>query len=368
MARIIKYELADALSSLGPITLLDPASLATSLDEDLFLCALGFEPRCLTLPKQLKDAGYKVRRSVYFKYGTNLDDNAINLPGLEAHLRDISLNIHTIEADVPDFSTRLREHLDLVMSESKSNQPSVTLDISVTANRLLLRCMKVLLEYDIRARIIYSEAAVYHPTQSEYDSNPELWKQDNALGLERGVSDVMPSIDHPGQALDPLPDALILFPSFKAERSKAVISFVDPSLLRNPNKKVVWLLGCPHLNDDKWRLAAMRQINEISPEARQFEISTFDYRETLRVLENLYGELAEHYRITLSPLGSKMQALGTAFFCHMHPDVRIVLSTPKEYNAVQYSEGCKAKWKIELGSLIKVRHELEQIGSLRIDD
>jgi hypothetical protein len=368
MAKINKCQLAEVLPNLESIVPLDPCRFALRSSDDLFLCALGFEPRCLTLPDQLQAAGYKARRASYFTYSTNLDDNAVNLPELERHLRGIASSVEPIEADVADSPNRLRSLIELVISESKGQQPRVVLDISVAANRLLLRCLKVLLEYDISLTILYSEAAIYRPTKEEFEKDPGGWGRGDLLGLERGVGDVMPSIDYPGQALDPLPDSVILFPSFKEERSKAIISFVDQSLLNNPGDKVIWLLGVPHLAEDCWRLEAMKNVNGICQGSRHCEVSTFDYKATLRVLESLYEEIADRYRITISPLGSKMQALGTALFCFMHPDVRIILSMPREYNATHYSVGCKAVWQIDLGSLADLRLKLDMVGTLRIEE
>ncbi len=368
MAKLSFYELADVVADLEAIEALEVQSLVTSSPDDIFLCALGFEPRCLELPGRLAAAGFRTRRAAYFKYGTNLDDNAINLQQLEGHLREISPHVDPIEVDVPDFPSRLRALLDLVICGAPAKPPCITLDLSVAANRLILRCMKVLLEYDICVRIIYSEASTYHPTKEEYDRNPEQWANEDLLGLERGVGDVTPSMDYPGHALDPLPDSLILFACFKGERSKAVISFVDPSLLTTASKKIVWLLGEPHLAENRWRLDAMKKINEIGDEWRQYEVSTFDYKETIRILEALYTEMSDRYRITLSPLGSKMQALGGSLFCYMHPDVRVILSTPKEYNSAQYSEGCRDVWKIDLGALEKLRCCLNRVGTLRIEE
>ena len=224
------------------------------------------------------------------------------------------------------------------------------------------------LEYEIYLRIIYSEAAVYYPSKEEYERNATLWEEESLLGLERGIGYVRPSIDHPGDALDPLPDSLILFPRLKGDRSKAVISFVDPSLLQNPGDKVIWIPGVPHLDQDRWRLDAVKKINGIGENTRHSEISTFDYKYTLQCLERLHDELSEKSRITLSPLGSKMQTLGTALFCYMHHDVRVILSSPKEYNAAHYSEGCKAVWKIDFGPLAELRSKLDQVGTLRIED
>lgn len=368
MTKIARCQLADIVPGLPAAAGLDLRDFQKGETDSLFLCALGFEPRCLTLPCRLDEAEYRAGRAVYFKYATNADDNAANLPELERHLHRLSGKVEAIEADAPEFPSRLRGLLELVMSESSAQPPCVTFDISVAANRLLLRCVKVLLEFDICVRVIYAEAAVYHPTKDEYGQDPAKWQADDLLGLERGVSDVGTSIDHPGLSLDPLPDALILFPSFKAERSRAVVSFVDPSLLADPGKKVVWLLGVPHLEEDQWRLEAMRNINGIAEWAPQHEVSTFDYRDTLRVLEHCHAEMWERYKVTISPLGSKMQALGTALFCYMCPDVRIIFCTPKEYNATQYSEGCKEVWRLEFGALRELRSKLDMAGTLRLEE
>ena len=166
--------------------------------------------------------------------------------------------------------------------------------------------------------------------------------------------------------MDPLPDAVVLFPSFNSERSKAVVSFVDPALATSPGKKVVWLLGVPHMEDDHWRLEAVKGINGIGDESPQYQVSTFDYKDTLRTLDQLYIEMSQSHTITLSPLGSKMQALGSAVFCYMHSDVRVIFSMPKQYNAVQYSKGCKAMWKINLGSVKQLRTRLDEVGKLSV--
>ena len=368
MANIIKCQLSDILGTLPSLEPLIPTKLGSEAQEDLFLCALGFEARCLYLPASLKDAGYTARRAVYFKYATNLDDNSVNMPALESHLRAISPKLEMMEADATDFSNKLRSLLELTMSEAQGKPPPITLDISVTANRLLLRCIKVLLEYDVCLRIIYSEAAIYHPTEEEYSQESSRWGSDDMLGLERGVNEVLHSIDHPGHGLDPLPDYVILFPSFKSERSKAVVSFIDPALLASPSGKVVWLLSVPHLDEDIWRLDVMKTVNGIGDADNQYRVSTFYYKETMQILERLYAEKSAGHTITISPLGSKLQALGTALFCYMHPDVRVIFSTPKEYNAAQYSDGCKNIWELDFGNLYKLQGNLNEVGKLRIEE
>ena len=92
MAKIVKCELTDIVSDLESISALDVCELGSGDTDDLFLCALGFEPRCLTLPCRLAGSGYKANKAYFFKYSTNLEDNAVNLPELERNLFGIAPN------------------------------------------------------------------------------------------------------------------------------------------------------------------------------------------------------------------------------------------------------------------------------------
>jgi hypothetical protein len=301
-------------------------------------------------------------------YATNRDDNVINLPMLESYLNQISPAVYSLQADSPEFVSQFKNIVCDFREGIDGSPPLVTFDISVTANRLILKCMKALIESGVRLRILYSEAASYYPSIEEYEQNKDRWRSDEALGLERGVSDVSISADIPGIHLDSLPNCVIIFPAFKAERSRAAITHVDPSLLISPGDKVIWLLGVPHHEEDRWRVEAMREVNDIGPNMRRYEVSTFDYKEALQTLEKIYEEMWECCNISLSPLGSKLQAVGTSLFCYLHPDVKPIFTIPKEYRAVKYSEGCKATWKLDFGLMGELRRILDIVGKLSVED
>jgi len=366
MAKIHICELSDAIPQLPDVGVFDPKSTSLCSYGELFLCALGFEQRCLTLPRQLAEAGWRFGESRYIQYSTNKDDNDVNRPELESCLGRMSENAHPLQGDEPEFTTRLRELVERLEPPREGALPRVTFDISVAANRMIMKCMKVLLHSNISLRIVYSEAAIYHPTRDEYDRDRARWKTEAQVGPEQGVSDVSLSNDYPGHQLDPLPDCIILFPSFKAERSRAVIGKVDMSLLVAPGKKVYWLVGAPHLENDSWRMEAMREINGLRAEHLQFEVKTFDYKDTLQTLEKIHAIVWSTSNISLSPMGSKLQAVGTSLFCFLHPEVRVWLATPKKYNASQYSEGCKATWAVNFGPTSALRKLLERVGSLEV--
>ena len=366
MTKINKTLLSDVIQYLPEIEKFAPKENVPIQKDELFICALGFEQRCLTIPRKLNKLGYKTKSSVYVKYNTNQDDNYVNLQELQSNLERFSDEVlKPLEIDSQTFANDLRTILNGL--KSKNNKPpSVTLDISVFANRLILSSLNTLLESDIDLKILYSEADIYHPTKDEYDQNPQKWKGEEELGLERGVNTAIISSEYPGQHLEIMPHFIIIFPCFKKERSKAIIAKVDPSLLIEPDHKVAWIIGDPHLKKDKWRKGAMREINDISEEEIQYEVSTFNYTETLKILEKLYQQKWNKCNITLALNGSKMQAIGSTLFCYLHPDVRVVFAIPKEYNAKQYTKNCRDTWIINIESTKKLRMILDSIGNISI--
>jgi hypothetical protein len=365
MSTLRLIELTEAIGHLPALVPLDPNRLASPTG--LFLCALGFEPRCITIPTLLADARHRARQVTYIQYSTNYADNAVNLPALQQSLSALGTLVEPLLADSPNFATRLRSLVGTLTASSQAEPPRLVLDISVLANRAILTCMKVLLETPVHLTVLYAEAAQYYPTREMFEARSEA-SDDQPVDLEFGVADVTISPEHPGLHLEALPDAVILFPSFKPQRSLAVLDRIDPSLRLSPGDKVVWLIGIPRLEADRWRLDAMRRLNSISEQAPQYQVSTFDYKDTIQTLHSIHEHLWDRYNITVAPMGSKLQALGTTLFSYMHPDVRVMFATPREYNARQYSRGCKATWHLDLGHLLDLRRTLDRVGTLVVDD
>jgi hypothetical protein len=332
----------------------------------LFLCVLGFEGRCLEMPTLLAENGFTATAVRYIEYSTNQADNESNRIPLLQQLKRISGDIQSIECDNALFTTELRELLQSLSSQNDIGQPRVVFDFTVAANRVLMPCLKVLLESNIELTILYSEAAIYHPTLAEYERDTSSWTDEEFLGIERGISNVAISEEYQGHHLDQLPDCVILFPSIKWKRSKTIISEVDPALITSPSNKVIWLLGEPHSEQDSWRIEAMRNVNSLDSTSSVHEVSSFNYRDSLRTLEQIYQDRGDFVRFTLAPMGSNMQTLGTALFCYLRPSVRVILATPEEYNALNYSEGCRARWAINFGLMQNVRNQLDRVGTLSI--
>jgi hypothetical protein len=361
--RVRRIEFAEIAAQLPDIEPLEPEHLR---DGALYICALGFEPRCLTVSAALADAGRRFDHCIVLEYDTNRAENELNRPHLMRLLSRLSNSIRRIEVDVIDFIDRLRGELRAIAA-ANAREPTIMLDVSVLANRALFRSLKPLLEANISLTILYSEAAVYHPTEETYRKNADQWTSDSLLGLEQGVSDIRISRDFPGQQLEALPDSVVVFPSFNGSRTNAVLAKVDPALVINPSDNVIWLVGVPHLAEDHWRIDAMKKINNINDNQTWFQVSTFSYKETFQILHNIYRERSAQFNLSISPLGSKLQALGCVLFCFQHLDVRVIYSIPSQYNAMRYSDGCKALWQIKFGGTAQLRSLINSAGKLRME-
>ncbi|MFX0196437.1 MAG: hypothetical protein ACFFCW_09970 [Candidatus Hodarchaeota archaeon] len=361
MSYVYEVKLSEVISQLPEILPLN-VERNFSIKDDMFLCALGFEDRCTQIPRLLAEKSkYKSKEAIFFEYSTNIEDNDINRSELMTFLNSFSELVNPMQCDVENFVPNLRQTFLRICQ--KEDCPKITFDISSCSSKLLLSVMKILLESNIELRIVYSEANVYHPTKSEIEKNEKSVKKG---ALSKGVAEVLPSSEHPGYNLDALPDAVIAFATFNPERTKSMIVELDESLLEMSEDRVNWVLGHPHHPKDAWRSDYLKEINKISDTAPLFKESTFYYKNTLTLLYKLWQKNFSKYHLNISPLGSKMQSLAISLFHYIKPDITITFSPPLKYDASNFSEGCKATWMIDLGSLGEIRNALDEVGIIKI--
>ena len=366
MTRIKEIEFIDILSELPDIIPLNCEKELLNQVYDIFLCALGFEQRCLTIPEQLANTkGFKCEQAIYFEYSTNIKDNEVNKPRFSHALQQFTDSQKSIQCDKNNITQNLREYLSLFIKSNK--KPKIIFDISVCSSKLLLSVMKVLFEFDIYLQIIYSEAAIYHPTWDEFKKEPAQWTIEECFGITRGVGKVIPSPEYPG-SIKQNPNLIIAFLTFKSERTQAIITDIDETLLIRPKKRIKWIIGDPHIDDEhkRKRKEIMKKINKIPEECPTYEVCTFNYKDTLKTLDKIYNDDYLDFHINISALGSKMQTLGIAIFCYVRPEVSVYFAIPKEFNPKQYSEGCKATWKINFGDITNIKSMVNKVGQLEI--
>ena len=361
-----EIELVDILNKLPDIIPLNWGKEFSGKEYDIFFCALGFEERCLTIPEKLADLkDFRCKKALYFEYSTNIEDSEVNKPRLMHAFQNFADSLDSLQCDREDFTKNLRGFLNQIVESQE--KPEVIFDISVCSSKLLISVMKVLFEFDIYLQIVYSEAKIYHPTCEEFEKEPERWTSEEGFGVARGVGKVISSPEYPG-APRKNPDLIIAFPTFKPERTKAIITYIDESILIRPGKRIIWIVGDPHMDEEtkRKRKVIIREINKILEESPSYEVSTLNYKKTLEVLEQIYKSKNFDFHINISVLGSKMQSLGISFFCYIRPDVSVYLAIPKEYNPRHYSEGCKEIWIINFGNLSEICNLLNHVGMIEI--
>jgi hypothetical protein len=366
MPYVRKKELSDILPKLPNISKIQMDRDFRGRKDDLFLCALGFEDRCTSIPRMIsEEKGYSCNEAVYFEYSLNPEDNEINRAGVVESLGRFSTAISSMQSDSDEFVATLRQTLVRLCHDGKI--PKITFDISVCSSILLMTVLKILFEAHIELRLVYSEARIYHPTRDEVDKN-EPKSNEEIFFLTSGVSEVFPSSEYPGRNPDSLPEAIVAFATFSLERTNKVISYIDENLTEKKGERIIWIVGEPHLEADLWRMDYVMKINKIRREDPCMTLSTFDYKETLKTLNRIYKQYSPKYHLNISPLGSKIQSLGIAMFHFMKPDITIIFAPPVKYFAGRYSEGYNDTWIIDFGNLKEIRSLLDEVGIIKVED
>src|SRR5436190_1196691 len=114
-SKIKILELSDVIRSFADIQTFDPARPSHKREVRLFLCALGFEPRCVSVPTQLAASGHTFDHVTYFEYATNRADNNANRPALLESLTALSKNVQSLGAYEADFYLYMRQLLEAII-------------------------------------------------------------------------------------------------------------------------------------------------------------------------------------------------------------------------------------------------------------
>lgn len=319
----------------------------------------GFEERVLGAPKRLKKLGCRVGTCIIPAYPVNKSANTGRWESLKSCLEQLSdQEFEFINTD--DASAMLEWLL------KERVQASVLFDLSGASNPLILKVLTTLMRLDVDLTIVYSEAALYRPDQESY-IRAKSNKKVSRLELASGTGPIESAVELPGELDDSARDCVMLIPGFDRDRAQSVISFVDPTLLISGREQIIWLVGKPHLPENIWRSELMKEIHGIGAQWPTFHLMpTFDYKVTWHMLDSIYMGRCLRDRFTLSPMGSKFQAVGCALFCESRPDVRVVYATPFEYRTDAFTSGVSDIWVLQFGSTAQLRKLVNSVGQLRV--
>lgn len=370
MPEIHQRSLQDIIGQLPVMTDLDGGK--PPLDRiHLLITAAGFEDRATAICAVASTL--EIDNHVVITYPTNRQDNESSREKLIGIPR--SEQLHEVAYDRAEFRTRL-----LSIFEGYAARPgiNVVVDVSGLSSYTFFRLMPVCLETLPAARlhIFYAEAEEYFPEQKEWtefllsiaDPSDSLmiarrYAERPAGFQSRGVEIVFESEAFLGSNQDALPVQIVAFPNFSLERMKSMVSFCE-NQFNSLGRDTEWFLGQPpDVVKNGWRAEALRKLYLVG-EDRLHSVSTLQYRDTLRALDDLWESKCTERHMIITTLGSKMQHFGVLCFLKMHQDVGLVLSEPAEFVAGRFSTGIGRRWWIDCGCASDLVKLLESRGEL----
>ena len=309
------------------------------IHDDLFICALGFEDRCIAAPQILKKLNYNCKNVIMLQYDAHQTANNKNRKKLEKTLASLSGEI-PIRSEY-FFTNPLESENKFIKAYRKSSEQSsissVTVDISSFSCVAIIQILDLLFQQKLKQiRIVYTEAKTYFPLKKDAKK-----RMPDDIYLSSGVKDTIILPKFSGVFLPGYSTLLVIFLGFDPIRARGAINFFQPS-------KKIGIIGVPYRDDRKWRADEVekRNLKMFDDVDERIRLSTFNYNETLLKLNELYGEFSPTSNMAICPLGSKLQTLGVFLFAIGHPDVKLLFPIPIEFHPERYSKDYTKTWQI----------------------
>ena len=207
---------------------------------------------------------------------------------------------------------------DALNLNSASPNLKITIDISVLTKAYLLVMLKAIETLGAnKVRIIYTEPAYYYPERLTYGIS--------SIGYVPLYNGNLTPLKH---------DLLIVFLGFEGERAFAIWEYFEPQkaigFVGNPGFRPAYVETAEKLNK--------AFLHEKGVEKR--EVSAIDHEEVCQMLESVWENNQDH-DLLISPLGTKIQAVGVYLFKRNNPDcgAQVVYAKPYKYLDNYYSRG-----------------------------
>jgi hypothetical protein len=316
----------------------------------LYIGAVGFEDRAFGVLNEAIRVGKKIERTISIEYKPYNKKNRVD--EFKDTLNKLALSETNIQWSIYDryapdeFLEEIFKMVDFIPANY-----NIVVDISAMSKLLIVVLLHGLRELPNRVTIVYTEANIYHPTPEDYKAKKtELDKETEnpPVFLTTDIYNIVTTKSLSSVAMQGFPLLMVAFPTFNHRELIALVNDITPQHL-------ILLEGKPHEGHNYWRQEAIRHLNrkimkgsyskdDFPPDGRRI-ISTFDYKETIRLLEEIYVHYKYNRKIIVAPTGSKLQSFGIFLFKQMHPDIQIIYPVTKGF-ANEYTEGSRALWQI----------------------
>ena len=235
--------------------------------------------------------------------------------------------------------------------EAAADCSRILIDVSGMSRLLIVQMISALIRANriFGVQIIYTEAKEYPPSREEVEAS--LLREDDVFGIINFVSSGVFGIIVPAElssvAMYDQPIRLVVFPTFNPSQFAALRAEINSSAFTIVH-------GTPHHPDLSWRTTAIRTINNVDKlrECEERTTSTFDYRETISLLVQLYQRDCQRNKLIISPTGSKMQSVAVGVVVGFLPDLQVVYPAPRSFPSPErYTSGVLETYGLDMSFL-----------------
>jgi hypothetical protein len=301
---------------------------------DAVVVCAGFEDRALAFLRRMADSGSRGFRITEIDYIPEVAENRVQ------ELRGIAKATQSPLAAL-EYRRTDPEGVDGILSTLVEAE-HIHIDVSGMSRLLIVQLVAAIVRAGMLSRtsIVYTEASHYPPaeaqvraTLSNYPDYREVLSfiSSGVVGLT-----IVPELST--VAMQGQPVRVIAFPSFNAAQFATVCAEISAAAFTVLN-------GIPPRSENAWRRQAIRELNGLDDlhDKDEIDVSTFDYRDTLRVILDTYAMYASTQKLIVAPTGSKMQSMAVGLAVGFLEDLQVVYPTPKRFpDPSNYTTGVRA--------------------------
>jgi hypothetical protein len=301
----------------------------------------GYETRAVRGVELLHKLELRVQNVILLRYsGEENQDNYKKIVPLAKDLVSTSGRYEEIDS-------RNIKGIERYLENINAHTDRIICDISGLSRTLILRLLSLIYYRNLKFSLVYTEAKEYYPRKEEFQSFlnlPDISEAFNKLTeyeeaelMYSSNCDVEEIPELPGRIFPNHPVLLIAFLAFKRSRLSSILNQYET------NSRIL-IKTVPIRKDLKWRGKALEIINfDLIDENKNsvVELPTLFWQKTYDFLSNIYSSnyIGYRFNVILSPLGGKMQTVGTWYFAIRNPDVKVVTSIPRKHFPKKYSIG-----------------------------
>ena len=302
-------------------------------DDAVVVCA-GFEDRALAFLRRVVDSGSREFRVTEIDYIPEVAQNRVH------ELREIATATQS-SLSALQYRRTEPESVDNIL-DTLVDAKRIHVDVSGMSRLLIVQLVAAIVRADmlVRTSIVYTEAAHYPPTEEEVRAT--LADHADYRGvlsfISSGVADLTIVPELSSVAMQGQPVRVIAFPSFNAAQFATVCAEINAAAFTVLN-------GVPPRRENEWRRQAIRELNGLDDlhDKTEIDVSTLDYRDTLRTILETYAEYGATQKLVVAPTGSKMQSVAVGLAVALLGDIQVVYPTPKLFpNPSSYTAGVRA--------------------------